>query len=193
MPIVKAGTAELRRVLADARVVPAVRRHNHVSRALASRPPFVILLTPSLETLPEIAVHASELGVRLLIHADMIEGIASDAVGLRFLARLGVTGIATTRAHTMGLARQAGLMVTFRAFLIDSGALATVEHIVQKNRPDIVELLPAPILAHLPPGYIDTLGVPALGGGLIQTQADVEATLAAGATAVSTSTESLWP
>jgi glycerol uptake operon antiterminator len=122
----------------------------------------------------------------------MMEGISSDAAGLRFLADSGVTGIATTRTQTMSQARNAGLLVTFRAFLIDSAALVTVARIVEHNHPDIVEALPAPILSHLPPTYIKTLNVPILAGGLIHTMADVAAALSSGASAVSTSNESLW-
>jgi glycerol-3-phosphate responsive antiterminator len=47
-------------------------------------------------------------------------------------------------------------------------------------------------LGRLPARYIAGLGVPILAGGLISTRADISAALASGATAVSTSTESLW-
>lgn len=122
----------------------------------------------------------------------MMEGIASDAAGLRFLAERGVAGVATTRTQTMTLAHQAGLLVTFRAFLIDSAALVTVAKIVERNHPDIVEALPAPILAYLPPHYVNDLEVPVLAGGLIRSREDIDAALAAGASAVSTSDEKLW-
>jgi glycerol uptake operon antiterminator len=140
----------------------------------------------------EMAEQARQADALLLIHADMMEGIASDAAGLRFLARNGVAGVATTRTQTMTMAHQAGLLVTFRAFLIDSAALETVARIVERNHPDVVEALPAPILSHLPPHYMQDLGVPILAGGLVRTRADVDAAIAAGATAISTSTESLW-
>ena len=139
-----------------------------------------------------MARQARAANALLLIHADMMEGIASDAAGLRFLAECGVAGVATTRTQTMTLAHQAGLLVTFRAFLIDSAALITVAKIVERNHPDIVEALPAPILAYLPPDYITDLEVPVLAGGLIRTREDIDAALVAGAAAVSTSNEALW-
>jgi glycerol uptake operon antiterminator len=173
-------------------VVPAVRDVTRLAQALAVGPSFVIVFSPAIHLVEEMARQARAADVRLLIHADMMEGIASDAAGLRFLAQCGVAGIATTRTQTMTLARQAGLLVTFRAFLIDSAALITVAKIVERNHPDIVEALPAPILAYLPPGYIADLEVPVLAGGLILTQADIAAALASGAAAVSTSKEALW-
>jgi glycerol uptake operon antiterminator len=173
-------------------VVPAVRDVSRLAQALAVKPSFVIVFSPAIDLVEEMAQQARTANVCLLIHADMMEGIASDAAGLRFLAERGVGGVATTRTQTMTLAHQAGLLVTFRAFLIDSAALVTVAKIVERNHPDIVEALPAPILAYLPPHYIADLGVPVLAGGLIRTRADIDAALAAGASAVSTSNEALW-
>jgi glycerol uptake operon antiterminator len=174
------------------RVVPAVRDVTRLPQALAVSPSLVIVFNPSLDHIKETAAQVRAAGALLLVHADMMEGIASDGAGLRFLARSGVSGVATTRTQTMQLAHQAGLLVTFRAFLIDSAALETVSKIVERNHPDIVEALPAPILGRLPARYIAGLGVPILAGGLISTRADISAALASGATAVSTSTESLW-
>ena len=182
----------IRQYLARNPVVPAVRDLARLPHALAVGPSLVIVFAPSIDTVAEMARQARAAGVLLLVHADMMEGIASDAAGLRFLARVGVAGVATTRTQTMTLAHQAGLLVTFRAFLIDSAALETVARIVDRNHPDIVEALPAPVLAHLPPDYIADLGVPILAGGLVRTRHDVDAALAAGATAISTSTEALW-
>jgi glycerol uptake operon antiterminator len=174
------------------RIVPAVRDLTRLRRALSARPSAVIVFSPSIDMVVEMAEQARQADALLLIHADMMEGIASDAAGLRFLARNGVGGVATTRTQTMTIAHQAGLLVTFRAFLIDSAALETVARIVERNHPDVVEALPAPILSHLPPHYMQDLGVPILAGGLVRTTADVDAAISAGATAISTSTESLW-
>jgi glycerol uptake operon antiterminator len=178
--------------LARVRIVPAVRDISRLPIALASGAPLVIAFSPSLDTLHTVVRQVKDAGAELIVHADMMEGIASDAVGLRFLAKCGVAGIATTRTQTLALGRQAGLLITFRAFLIDSTALTTVARIVERNHPDIVEALPAPILSHLPGGYISGLGVPVLAGGLVNTMKDVESALSSGAIAVSTSNESLW-
>lgn len=172
--------------------MPAVRDATRLRQALLAGAPLVIVFSPSLDAVGRMVAQAEAAGAKLLVHADMMEGIASDAAGFRFLAQCGIAGIATTRTQTMALAHQADLIVTFRAFLIDSAALSTVARIVERNHPDIVEALPAPILSHLPSGYISALGVPILAGGLIHTAKDVEAAIAAGATAVSTSTEALW-
>src|SRR5690349_9988742 len=173
-------------------VVPAVRDLARLKHALSVGAALIIIFSPTIDTVEAMAKQARDAGVLLLIHADMMEGIASDAAGLRFLARCGVAGVATTRTQTITLAHQAGLLVTFRAFLIDSAALVTVAKIVERNHPDIVEALPAPILAYLPPGYIADLDVPVLAGGLVRTRQDIDDAIAAGAAAVSTSTEALW-
>src|SRR5690348_4632934 len=120
-------------------VVPAVRDLTRLSQALAVGPSFVIVFAPAIDRVEAMAQQARAANVRLLMHADMMEGIASDAAGFRFLVECGVAGVATTRTQTMTLAHQAGLLVTFRAFLIDSAALITVAKIVERNHPDIVE------------------------------------------------------
>jgi glycerol uptake operon antiterminator len=184
--------AHIKNRLSRYRIVPAVRDLTRLRRALSVGASVVIVFSPSIDMVVEMAEQAREADALLLIHADMMEGIASDAAGLRFLARNGIAGVATTRTQTMIMAHQAGLLVTFRAFLIDSAALETVARIVERNHLDVVEALPAPILSHLPAMYIQDLGVPILAGGLVRTKADVDAAIAAGATAISTSTESLW-
>src|SRR4051812_850956 len=99
------------------RIVPAVRDLSRLEQALSGGASVVIVFSPSLDIIEEMAAQARRANVLLLVHADMMEGIASDAAGLRFLARSGVAGVATTRTQTMTLAHQAGLLVTFRAFL----------------------------------------------------------------------------
>lgn len=183
---------DIQEILARNPIVPAVRDRARLSYALKGSAAAVIVFSPSIEDVASIAARAKEAGAILIVHADMMEGISSDAAGLRFLADSGVTGIATTRTQTMSQARAAGLIVTFRAFLLDSSALVTVAKIVEHNHPDIVEALPAPILSHLPPGFVKLLKVPVLAGGLINSMTDVSAALASGAAAVSTSNESLW-
>lgn len=179
-------------LLAKNPVVPAIRDRSKLHRALAAQPSVIIVFSTSIQDIAITAEQANKAGAILIVHADMMEGISSDTAGLQFLAENGVAGIATTRTQTMTQARHAGLIVTFRAFLIDSAALVTVARIVEQNHPDIVEALPAPILSHLPPAYVKLLNVPILAGGLINTKEDIAAALASGATAVSTSNESLW-
>jgi glycerol uptake operon antiterminator len=141
------------------------------------------------------SVTKAHAGERLIFaHVDLIKGVGRDEAGVRFLAKhVGVDGILTTRSNLISPAKREGLIAVQRLFVLDSESLAAGLPTVEKAAPDAVEVLPGVIL----PTIVQELAArgalpPLIAGGLIRTAAQVEAVLAAGAVAVSTSQTSLW-
>jgi glycerol uptake operon antiterminator len=84
-------------------------------------------------------------------------------------------------------------MAVQRLFVLDSESMAAGLPTVEKAAPDAVEVLPGVILPTIAQELTARGALPPLiAGGLIRTAAQVEAVLAAGAVAVSTSQSSLW-
>lgn len=136
--------------------------------------------------------HAEE---RLIFaHVDLIKGVGRDEAGVRFLAKhMGVDGILTTRSNLVAPARREGLIAVQRLFVLDSESLAAGLPTVEKAAPDAVEVLPGVILPIIAQELAARGTLPPLiAGGLIRTGAQVDAVLAAGAVAISTSQTSLW-
>ena len=128
----------------------------------------------------------------IFAHVDLIQGVARDKFGIQFLAEeLGVDGILTTKGHLIAAAKSNGLLTIQRLFMLDSEALRTGLRMVETSKPDAVEILPAlslPSLARRIPKGLP----PMIGGGLVETEEELEAVLRTPAIAVSTSKPELW-
>ncbi|MGQ9623652.1 MAG: glycerol-3-phosphate responsive antiterminator [Candidatus Caldatribacteriaceae bacterium] len=130
----------------------------------------------------------------LFVHVDLFGGIAPDESGFLLLRELfpKVTGVISTRARILNLARRMDFLTIFRLFCIDSESLKTGIKVVQEVEPDAVELLPGVIFPKLKK-YIPFEGFPPIiCGGFIRTKKEVMEILQSGAVAVSTSAKEIW-
>lgn len=145
---------------------------------------------PASEVIGAIKLLA-EAHATAFVHLDMVHGIANDAEGIRLLAGLARPhGIISTHPSTIASAKRAGLATVERIFLLDSASLETGLRNVARTEPDAVEVLPGILPDYL--GKIaGSIPVPLITGGFVTTPAHVDAALAAGAVAVSTSTWTL--
>jgi glycerol uptake operon antiterminator len=174
-------------------VIPAARNPADLTHALANTAyPGVILLCGDINTLPGLLAEAARHGKRLLVHLDLLDGIGKDKAGVRCLTRLGVTALITTKHQLVKAARDEGIIVVQRLFLMDSEALRSAVKIVNQARPDAVEILPASVPAWVFREIGRQTGLSLFAGGLVAAEADIAAAIAAGAAAVSTSNRALW-
>lgn len=183
----------LLKLLCSGSVIPAARTPEDFKFALENTSgPSVIVLFGDILILPGMLAKAQSHKKRLFVHLDLIEGIGKDEAGIRFLARMGVNGLITTKAYLCKAAREEGMIAIQRLFLMDSEALRTGINLARKYKPDAVEVLPASV----PDSAIKHLkaetGLPVLGGGLIHTKEDVESAIRNGICAVSVSSTELW-
>lgn len=142
--------------------------------------------------LRQIAAGCRQQQQMIFAHVDLIQGVARDKYGIQFLAEeLGVDGILTTKSHLVAAARNQGILAIQRLFMLDSEALRTGLRMVESSKPQAVEILPALILPNLERRIPKGLP-PMIGGGLVETQEELEAILKTPAIAVSTSQKTLW-
>lgn len=179
--------------LCTGKVIPACRTEAELAAALRlPQAPSLIILFGDINTLPDILHRAAEAGKLLLVHLDFLDGVGRDKAGMVFLAKLGVKGLITTKPQLGKMARQEGMRVIQRMFLVDSESLRTGIQILKGFRPDAIEVLPAftpvSVLAELKAAT----DVPILAGGLVRSPEDVQQAVANGACAVSTSRRDLW-
>lgn len=186
------GCLEFRRVIKSHPVIAAVRQPADLAAALAGVPPAVFLLGGSLTDLPSITEQVHKAGKVLAVHIDLLEGLAKDQHGLRYLAELApIDGIVSTRTHLVQAAKHVGLGAVLRIFILDSQSVHTGSEMARDLRPDVVEMLPG-----LLPGVIRQISgqmpFPVIAGGLVRTRKQLARAVAAGAVAVSTSAQELW-
>lgn len=128
----------------------------------------------------------------VLLHIDLVNGLSNDESGLRYVATLPrVGGIITTRHHLAPLARKLGLMSVVRLFLQDGRAVERGLQVIEKSKPDAVEVLPGVAFLQVAERFRD-LPVPCIAGGLIRSAETVRQILAGGCKAISTSNAELW-
>lgn len=180
------------KLLCNGPVIPAVRNPEDFKLAMESTSPGVILLFGDINTLPGLLEQAKQHKKRLIIHLDLVEGIGKDKAGIRFLARLGVSALITTKSHLAKFAREESMIVIQRLFLMDSEALKSGIQFLRGFKPDALEVLPGSIPAAAVQELIQKTGIPILAGGLMTTPADVQQAIDNGICAVSTSRRELW-
>jgi glycerol uptake operon antiterminator len=128
----------------------------------------------------------------VMLHLDLVYGLARDEAAVRFVAGLDrVDGIITVHHHLVAPARRLGLLSVVRLFLQDTRALGRGISVVEKSRPDAVELLPSVAAIEVAEAF-QQVHIPRIAGGLIHNLNTVHRVLASGCRAVSTSNRQLW-
>ncbi|UOQ48415.1 glycerol-3-phosphate responsive antiterminator [Gracilibacillus caseinilyticus] len=174
-------------------VLPAVRKMKDFEVLLKNDGhSLIILLETRIAQLPQVVQYAKKSGKRVLVHADLINGLKVDQYGMEFLVRqIKVDGIVSTRASVITLAKKSGIVAIQRLFAIDSSAITKNIALIQKSNPDYIEVLPG-IIPSVIKEIAEETRIPVIAGGLIKTEDEIESALASGAIAVTTSRRSLW-
>lgn len=152
----------------------------------------IFLLGVDINILPSIVKRVRHVNKVLLVHIDMIDGVGKDRAGIHLLARMGVSGIVTTKANLVKYAREEGIVVIQRLFILDSESVKTGIKVASVVKPDAVEILPATVPHFVIQEMKKTLNIPILGGGLLRNEEDVKVAISKGIDAVSTSLRHLW-
>ncbi|WP_404454232.1 glycerol-3-phosphate responsive antiterminator [Virgibacillus necropolis] len=173
-------------------ILPAVRTMKDFDKALGSKHDVIVLLETRLSQLKNLVAYAHRSDKKVIIHFDLIQGLKTDEYGMEYVLReIKPDGIISTRGYVIELAKKNQIMAIQRMFLLDSLALEHNQTLIERIKPDCIEVLPGLI-----PSFIENLsqriGTPIIAGGLITEGKEVEEALNAGAIAVSTSKTALW-
>lgn len=173
-------------------VIPAIRNMKDFEKALKTDHEYIIFLESRLSQVENIVKYAKRHNKKVLMHADLIQGLKADDYGLEYLINnVKVDGIISTRVNFVAAAKKHNLIGIQRLFALDSHALDHNLKLCRKIKPDYIEVLPG-IIPSILKEIHDTTGIPVIAGGLIRTKEDVENSLSNGAFAVTTSNTDLW-
>ncbi|TBL71537.1 glycerol-3-phosphate responsive antiterminator [Paenibacillus thalictri] len=174
------------------RILPAVRKMKDFELLLASPYTYLVLLDTHISHLQSIASTARQHQKKLLIHADLIEGLKNDEHAVEFLCQtIRPAGIISTRSSAISTAKKNKVLAIQRHFLLDSTALEMTYKITEKTQPDFIEVLPG-VMPHIIAEMKAALPIPILAGGLIRSIEDSDRALQAGAIAITTSKRDIW-
>lgn len=174
------------------KVLPAIKRMKDFEKVLKSDFEYLVMLDVHIAQLESVATYARSYGKKLLLHADLIQGLKNDEYSAEFLCqRVKPEGLISTRGGVLKTAKKNGVLAIQRLFLLDTIALETSYKLAKKVNPDFIEVLPG-VVPHLIKRVNRETGIPIIAGGLIHEKEEVEIVLAAEAKAVTTSREELW-
>ncbi|MGM7700440.1 glycerol-3-phosphate responsive antiterminator [Pseudalkalibacillus sp. Hm43] len=174
------------------KILPAVRNMKDFEKLLKSPYEYLVLLDSHVSQLKSIVQMAKRHDKKMLIHVDLIHGLSNDDYAAEFLCQdIKADGLISTRTNVILTAKKKGVLAIQRLFLLDSSALNKSYTLLEKTKPDYIEVLPG-LMPNIIQEVHEHTGIPIFAGGLIRTIEDVEQALGAGARAVTTSRGELW-
>lgn len=176
----------------EQKILPALRNLKQLESLLNSPYEFIVLLEVHISNLKSIKNEAERYGKKIIIHADLIQGLKTDDYAADFLCNdIRPSGIISTRSNMILKAKAKGIIAIQRMFLLDTIALEKSYSLIERTKPDYIEILPG-VIPQIISEVHERTGIPIISGGLIRSEEHVHAALDAGAKAVTTSNQQLW-
>lgn len=174
------------------RVIPAISNHKRLKEFLNSDLTYGLLMNFQLAQLADIVQQMKDKNKKVLIHSELIKGLASDEYGALYLIQvLNVDGIISSKAKVIDLCKKRNKIGIYRFFIKDNVSLEQSLDIGINLKPEYVEIIPAACYG-LIPEIKEKLQAKILMGGLIRTKTDISNCLNNGAIAVTTSNKEFW-
>ena len=178
--------------LEDTPIIAAVKNDAELAEAIKTDIQVIFILYGDICTIEDIVGRIKIAGRIAMVHLDLISGLSPKEATLKYLKeKIGVDGIITTKGNLTRCAKEIGLYIVVRFFVVDSMALNSIEKQCRDNWPDAIEVLPGVMPKIIK--KIDKMSrVPIISGGLIADKDDVMAALNAGAIAISATSRKVW-
>ncbi|NLE39289.1 MAG: glycerol-3-phosphate responsive antiterminator [Pirellulaceae bacterium] len=177
------------------KIIPYVEGGVGDSADLLAKASMVFLQAGELADIPEMLEPFQRpplAKVAVMLHLDLVHGLARDEAALRYVAELDrLDGIITVHHHLVGPARRHGLLSVVRLFIQDTRAVGRGIGVIEKSMPDAVEMLPSVAAIEVADRFRQ-LHIPRIAGGLIYNLNVIQRVLDAGCRAASTSNRELW-
>jgi len=178
--------------LSENPIIAAIKSVDKLDEALKSNVEIIFLLTGDVFNLKDMVERIHKRRKTVFVHVDLIEGIAADPVGLRYICEtVQPDGIITTKGHLIRAAKKLKVLTIQRLFLLDSLSLNTGIQSIKTHDPDAVEILPG-VMPKVTHEIVIKTDKPTIAGGLIKDKDDVIQSLKAGAMGISTSASDIW-
>lgn len=180
-------------LLQECGIIPAVRKPEHLDRALGAHGRIIYLLCGDPENIGDMMQRINAADKLPMVNIDLLDGLSRDVACLRYLQRRGARGIISTHGEPLRHGQSMGLYTIQRTFLLDSGAMDAISHQLKHSSIDALEVLPALALPKLiERGVNSTMRMPLVGGGLVTSLREAQDLLSQGVTAISASNPEMW-
>jgi glycerol uptake operon antiterminator len=150
-----------------------------------------IVANVDLRKLHRVVAALAKAGKYVIVNIDSCDGLSQDKGGVEYLADIGVTSLVSTRVATIQRGNRAGLVTIQKVFVTDRSTWPRSVKALEQSDPNIVQLMPAPMLARLSQQDRSALP-PIVASGFVCNEADALEALKGGAIAISTSESAMW-
>jgi len=183
---------KMMRLLKTSPVIAAVKTWEGLQQCLQADNLVCFVVFGDVCSIEEIVDQIKEAGKMVIVHLDLIDGLAASDKAVDFIAsRTKADGIISTRPQLIRYANTKGLITIQRLFILDSIALQKISKQKHQQFPDFYEILPG-LMPKVIREISDTTQKPIIAGGLIIEKDDILAALNAGAVAVSSTNPQTW-
>lgn len=145
-----------------------------------------------IDTIANLVERAHRHKKKVIAHFDSIRGVARDNCGVRFLAKVGVDCLNTTKPQFIGVIRDAGMVAILVMFLVDTEAVKAGIESINKNKPDAVVIMPTSIPGDFVKDIIKKIKINVIAGGLLTKKEELIEAMDKGICSVITSRKELW-
>lgn len=174
------------------KILPASSNMKEFEQFLKSPYQIGIFLDMHIAQLKHINQMAKVNGKKMIYHVDMIHGIKGDDYATEYICQeFKPYGLISTKSSVIIKAKQKGVLAVQRIFLLDTHALEKSYKLIEKTKPNYIEVLPG-AMPWMIKEVFERLDTPIFAGGLIRTKEEVKNALEAGASAITTSKTDLW-
>lgn len=150
-----------------------------------------ILASVPVGQLPKIVSLLAGLDKLVFVNIDSCPGLATDRGGVDFLQEIGAAGVVSTRVAPIERARALSMLTMHKVFVTDRSNLNRSLEAVKRSGPDLVELMPAPIIPWMSATAREVMS-PFVAAGFVTDRDGVAHSLAMGALAAASSDSGLW-
>ena len=183
---------EFKEALEDSPIIVAIKDDDGLKNCVASDSRITFILYGDILTIPEIVAKVKSAGKLAMVHIDLIAGISGKEVAVDFIKEhTAADGIISTKPTLINRAKELGLHTILRLFLLDSMAYDNIQKHTQSTKPDVIEVLPAP-MPKIVKKVCQLSSIPVIAGGLISDKEDVMTLLQSGVISVSTTNKDVW-
>ncbi|BBJ45261.1 hypothetical protein SSPO_079790 [Streptomyces antimycoticus] len=176
---------------AEVPVVASVIGTEPLRQFLTAPAKVCILASFTVGQLPKVVPALVRAGKTVFVNVDSSPGLAQDRGALDYIKSLGTHGVVSTRLSLIEKGRPLGLLTMMKVFVTDRSNLRRSTDAISRGAPDLVEIMPAPIVARMSAQAQRAMS-PSIAAGFVETPADVALALTLGSVAAATSDPRLW-
>lgn len=173
-------------------IIASVKDDVGLIEALDSECEVIFIIYGDICSIRQIVHKVKASGKIAIVHLDLIEGLASREVAVRYIKEnTSADGIISTRPGIIKAAKEMNMLAIQRFFLIDSIALENFKKQGGFEYADAIEILPA-VMPKIIKMIVTSCKRPVIIGGLISDKEDVMSGIESGAVAVSSTNKDIW-